>query len=119
MKIQRQKGAATLELLIAFAILVLNITAVILILNGGKSIYVDSETNTEAIAMAEELLEDARADAELDFNLVNTSSETETSGPLIYTKTLTVTQKETELFTKGVTSIVSWPAEGGRNLSVE
>jgi len=117
MKIQRQKGAATLELLIAFAILVLNITAVILILNGGQSIYVDSETNTEAIAMAEELLEDARADAELDFNLVYPTSGTETSGPLTYTKTLSVTQ--TDLFTKEVTSTVSWPAEGGRNLIVE
>ena len=119
MKKQGQKGAATLELLIAFAILVLNITAVILLISGGQSIYVDSETNTEAIAMAQELLEDARADAELDFGLVNNRSETEASGPLTYTKTLSVTQTEADLFTKKVTSTVSWPAEGGRNLIVE
>jgi hypothetical protein len=111
-----KKGALTLELLIAFAILVINITAIVLLINGGQSIYIDSETNSEAISKAESLLDKTKSDAAIDFNLVNPSTTTETSGGLTYTKKVEVAQ--TGLFTKEVTSTISWLAEGGRTLSI-
>ncbi len=114
--LKQKKGAATLELLIAFAILILNITAVMLLVSGGQSIYTDSETNTEAIDLGRELIDKARADADLDFNLVNPYITTENIGSLAYTKTLEVAPGD-NLFTKEVTSIISW-VMGARTLDI-
>lgn len=111
------KGSVTLELLIAFAILILNITAVILILNGGQSIYIDSETNTEALFKAKSILEQTREKSKIDFNLVSPRIITEPEGPIVYTKKINVDQLN--LFTKEISSSIEWNALGGRTLKIE
>src|SRR3989344_4630557 len=85
-----KRGASTLELLIAFAVLTLSITAGILVIFGNQVVSVDTETNSEALARAEAMLEKARADSRNDFSSVVSASSTEHSGALSYTKTLTV-----------------------------
>ena len=108
------EGFATLEILLSFTILILCISAVIMVTFGNQSIAVDSEISNEAISKAQALLEKARADSRQDFNLVNPYILTETSGPLIFTKKLDVIQND--LFTKEVTSTVSWQT-GEKKLS--
>src|SRR5207253_2013244 len=90
----KRSGSSTLELLIAFAVLTLMVTAVIMLSFGNQSIGVDIETNTEALAKTEKLLEDARAASRTDFNSINNFSSTEKSSSLTYTKNLTVTEPD-------------------------
>lgn len=103
-------GMATIELLVAFAILLINLTGVILLVNQGQSVALDNETNTEALALAQGQIEKSQADAQFDFNLVNPSTSTED----IYTKNIEVGQ--VDLFTKKVTSVITWLV-GGKNFT--
>jgi len=109
------QGSATLEILIAFTVLALSLGAVILMSFSNQTIAIDNETNIEAITKSQELIEKARADAREDFNLVNPVTSTETSGSLTYTKNLAVEQ--VGLFSKKVTSTISWQRPG-RTLSI-
>jgi len=109
------RGSATLEILIAFTILALALGAAILMSFSNQTIVIDSETNVEAITKAQAQLEKVRADAREDFNLVNPTSSTETSGALTYTKNVAV--EPVGIFSKKVTSTVTWQS-AGRTLSV-
>ncbi len=107
---------STIEILIAFTILTLTLSAVDLVLVGHQSVAIDIQTNDEALSKARALLEKSRALARTDFNLVNTSSSTEKSDAVAYSKTLSVSS--VGLFTKQATSTVSWKSTDGRILSV-
>lgn len=48
----KQRGMATLEILIAFAVLILCMGAVILVMFGNQSVSVDSQLNNEAIYLS-------------------------------------------------------------------
>ena len=115
----KNNGSITLELLIAFAILIINITAVMLILNGGQMISIDTQTNNEALMKAQNLIEKAKSDANLDFNLVNPTTNTDTLPPY-YSNILNVetsaTDSTLDLWTKRVTSTISWQ-QAGRTLT--
>lgn len=111
---RNNKGSITLELLIAFAILLINITGVILIINNGQAFSVDTQTNQEALAMAQNQIEKAKSDANLDFNLVNPISSFSSD---IYTKSLLAEQ--IDLFTKKITSLVNWKTDGGRDQEIK
>lgn len=108
-----QQGLATLEMLIAMTLVVLAISATLPLVSGGQSTLVDSQTNQDALYKAQNLLEEARANAKLDFNLVNPIDPTIDD---IYQKSLLVEQAG--LFTKKVSSNLNW-TNGVRSLSVE
>ena len=108
------RGSSTLEILIAFAVLTLALTAVILVFSANQDIAVDTQTASEALGLAQAELETARAASRADFALVNPTVSTTTSG-IDYVKTLAVGQ--VDFFTKQATSTVSWNT-GGRTLSV-
>jgi type II secretory pathway pseudopilin PulG len=84
------KGGSTLELLVAFAILVTALSATVLVAFSNQSVTVDLQTNTEAIYKAQALLEEARAAVRQDFGLLNPKTMTDPSGPLTYTQKLEV-----------------------------
>src|SRR3989344_851579 len=107
------KGFATLEILIAFAVLILSISAVILLVFGNQSIIIDSQTNSEALYKAQKMLEEARAASKFDFNLVNPIPNTADD---IYTKNLAVSM--VDFFTKNVTSNITWKVDGGRDQTI-
>ncbi len=113
----KQKGFATLEILLAMTIIVMAISTILPLVSGGQSVSVSSQTDQEALYKAQDLLERARADARQDFNLVNPIGPIFPTPPDIYTKSLTVTVNPSDFFTKVVTSIVSWIGENGQNLS--
>lgn len=100
------EGFATLEILIAFAVIILCISAVIMVAFSNQSIAVDLETNNEATSKAQALLEKARADSREDFNSVNSSNETEMSGSLEFIKNLEVT--DLTQCKKQAISIITW-----------
>jgi type II secretory pathway pseudopilin PulG len=109
------RGMSTLELLIAFAIISLALTAGIVVVFGNQNLGVDAQTNIEAIGKAQALLEQQRALARQDFSSVQTTSPTQDS---IYTKKVTVSYPVSgDTDTKLVTSQVTW-LQGIRPLSV-
>ncbi|MDQ3075642.1 MAG: hypothetical protein M3Q34_00750 [bacterium] len=107
---KKNRGVATLEILFAFAILIMNMTGIMLLINSGQSIYVDTETNQEALNKADVQIEAAKVFAKQDFNLVSPTSPITDD---IYQKSLLVEQ--VDLFTKKVTSNVIWKTDGNRN----
>lgn len=84
------RGSSTLEILIAFAMLVLTMTAVILLFFGNQSISIDTQTNTEALYKAHGLLETARAASRQNFLSIVSTTSTEVLGGLAYTQSLVV-----------------------------
>lgn len=112
----RISGIATLEVLLAFAIIILGVGASILLVFGNQTSAVSSQTNIEAVSMAEKVIENARALSRFDFqSLVPSLNNTETIGSITYTKSLEVSQ--IDFFTKQATSTVSWQ-ESGRSLFI-
>lgn len=67
-----QKGSSTLELLIAFVIITLALTAVILVVFGNQSMTIDAELGQQALNKAGQRLEEARAKAKENFIALNT-----------------------------------------------
>ncbi len=108
-----KRGVSTLEILIAFAVLAMTMSAVIVVAFGNQTLSADAQTNIEAVSKAQEQLEVARALARADFgSVVGIATTTDD----IYKKGLSVTTSSDGL-TKTVTSLVDWTA-GGRTLSV-
>ena len=105
-----QKGFSTLEMLLAMSILILVLTAVILVSFGNQAMIIDSQTNAEALNIAQGLLEKAQADSRKDFNLVNPVATTTTDDG--FTSSVNVVQ--TDYFTKLVTATVEFPEDSGR-----
>jgi hypothetical protein len=101
------EGIATLEILMAFAVIILCISAVVMVVFGNQSLSIDANTNNEAITKAEKLLEDTRALSRTDFAAIDSSTTIETSGQLVFTKNLEVLNSFGEC-KKHVKSKISW-----------
>lgn len=107
---------STLEILIAFAILTLSMTAIITVVFGNQSVAVDTETNVEALGKAQALLEEARSLSRHDFAAVVTATSTWTPpGNLTYnvaTLVADITQCK-----KQAVSTIAWQ-DGRRTLTI-
>ncbi|HEV8666779.1 MAG TPA: hypothetical protein VN665_02940 [Candidatus Paceibacterota bacterium] len=112
----RKRGVSTLEVLIAFALLTLALTAVSVAFFSNQSLAVDTQLGTEALSKASAMLETARSNSRIDFDLVNPTTTSEKSGPVTYTKSLAVSQ--IDLFTKQTTSTISWQV-GSRTVQTQ
>lgn len=111
---KQNSGFSTLEILIAFAILTLSMTAIITVVFGNQSLAVDTQTNIEAISKAQTQLEAARALSRQSFDSVGTIGQSQDD---IYYKSLEVTTAADDSY-KTVTSHVTW-ASLGRNLGID
>ena len=111
----QSRGLATLEILIAFAVLSLTLTAMVAVAFSNQSISVDTQNNSEALALARAQLEDARAAAKADFFSLLPSAGTHPSGPLTYGTS--VVYSDVAPFAKQATSTITWTT-GGRSLSL-
>ncbi len=109
-KIIFNKGMATLEILMAMAIIVIALSATLLVSSGNQNILVDSQTNREALSKAEELIEKNQALSRKDFKLVVPISSTTDD---IYEKALYVTNQNS--FIKKILAVVSWKTTGNRD----
>jgi len=113
-KINKQEGVATLEMMIAMVIIVLAISGVILVVFGGQSTAVGTQTNQEALYKAQAMLEGARALARQDLNLVQNCDDASATKctaygvvDSFYSRKLTVTLSPDGL-SKSVVGEVTW-----------
>jgi len=83
-------GFSTLELLVAFAVLTLSITSVILVVFGNQSMSVDTELAQRALYLAEKNLEEAGASTLEDFDAIS-SDLTAVAFNSVYDTRVTVT----------------------------
>lgn len=88
--VEKNKGSATLEILLAFTVLIISLSTVILVFFGNQSLTVDSVTNNEALYKAQKILEDARTLSRKDFLSLISTSTSEDSGGLLYQKSLII-----------------------------
>ncbi len=100
------RGLSTLELLLAFAILTLTLTAVISLAFGNLSVTVDTQLSDEALARAQREIVKERALASSDFSSASSTTSTETSDNLTYNLAMNV--EDISPCKKIATSTVSW-----------
>lgn len=124
-KLDRQKGFSIIEILIAMALAIIVISGTAAAsggfgtaLGGHQSTISDGELNTEALHKAQDLIEQASADARVSYASVAASTATECSGGLCYQKELTVPLAYTTQCSKAVSSMVSWGGTYSRSLWV-
>lgn len=104
----RQSGFLTLEILIAMTILIMMLAVVVMVSFGNQTMVINSQTNAEALNIAQGMLEKAQADGRKDYNLVNPISDSTIDG---FVSRISVEQ--TDLFTKLVTASVEFPEDNG------
>ena len=116
-KLARKKnlGFSTVELMIAMAIMILVLTAVVLVLFSNQSFSIDSQTSSEAMKLAQGLLEEQQALGRKDFNLVNTTTPIVDG---IYTKNVNV-ELLPDFLTKQATALLNWKNERGIDKTLE
>lgn len=114
---KNERGFSIIEIMMASALALMIIPAIFAASFGTQSLIIGGETNNEAVAKAQKMLEDAEAQGRQDFNLVNATSSTEQSGAVVYDKELKVTVLP-DFLTKRVEAIVSWVGDRGQSLGV-
>lgn len=97
-----QRGFLTLELLISMAILTVILLSVTLLSFSSQSLMIDSQNSNDALVKAQAILEEAKNNAKVDFDLVE--NKTEVDG--MFTKNLIVT--ELDAITKKVSAEITW-----------
>lgn len=114
-----QTGFSTIEILVAMVLIILALAAALMVSSGNQSILIDGETNSEALNLAQRVLENEQALARKDFKLVNSEPEVDyqTLGSITYKKEVSVTTLP-DFFTKKIIAKISWPGMFGRSPSV-
>ena len=107
-------GQSTLEVLIAMTIIVIGITSVITVFFGGQALIIDTQLEQQAVYLARQELEIARATARDNFSNLTNSSSTTADG---FTKEIIV--EEIDDYTKKITSKTSWQIDPTRVQKVE
>ena len=115
MKKRATTGFSTIELMIALAILSLVLSAVIVVAFSSQSFLVGNQTTSEAMKLAQGLLEREQALARKDFNLVNPIPET-TDG--VYASRVEVSilnedEDNPDYLQKLVKAVVRWKTDRG------
>lgn len=106
-------GFSTLEALIAIAVLTLSISAATLLVFGAQSLSIDTAANADGLAVAQTLLENARATAAGSFGSVVSTSPSTANG---YTSSLAV--NDNGLCEKWVTGNVAWNVSSIRRQTI-
>jgi putative endonuclease len=100
-----QRAFSTLEMMIAMAVMVITLSSVILVSFGNQGMLVSGQTNSEAMNLAQKMLEEQQELTRKDFRLVAATSSTED----IYTKTILVEPWPGDPYSsKRVSATISW-----------
>lgn len=114
-KTSKQSGIITIEILIALGLIVTVISAVIMVVFSNQTLAADSQTNQEALALAQAEMEKAQKDARNDYSSVADAS---LSSVDVYNRKIVIDPASVTQCSKDVISNVNWLYEG-RNLSVD
>ena len=104
------RGFSTLEVLVAFMVIILSLTSMVSLVFSGQSLVVDSENSSNAVRKAQALLEVAHAQSFLTLNSLPEASNG------IYQESLNI--QELDDYTKQATAKLIWQSEG-RNHNLE
>ncbi len=115
--LKNKNGFSTLEMLMAFAILTLSMSAVIMVIFGNQSVSVDTETSHEAIYKTGKMLEKARAESRQNFLSLVSNTITEISGSVTYINKITIT--DLTQCKKQATSTTEWSIGGFKPQKIE
>ncbi len=107
-------GFSTLEILVAMAIATISITAAVSVSFGSQKLVIDSQSSTEALGLAQVMIQQTQIQAAGDFESIKSLSVITENG---YQKALEV--KEINSYTNQVTAIVSWKSSTGQDQNVE
>ena len=111
-------GFSTLEMMLAIAIALLTMSAVFGVSYGFQSGVLGSQTNAEAVTIAQGLIEQQQAKASQSYPTVGTTNGTVTSGGLSYNTTVNVSATADPL-TELITALVSWTGDHGQSLQTK
>lgn len=112
------RGFSLIEILVAMAIATLTMAGVVVFLGGDQSIGTDSGIGIEALHKAQDVIEKASAQARIDYSGVSTSTVTDCSGGLCYTKSLALPSAYATQCTQAAVGTVTWTGTQNRVLSV-
>ncbi len=115
-KLNNQEGIVTMEILIAMAVIVMVISAVILVVFGNQTLAVDTETNHEALYLAQQKIDEARKNSETNFSSVGSESYNFTLDGLTYNGINTVSDISQCL--KQITTKLTWTMESRTQYSL-
>lgn len=110
------RGNSLLEVLIAFALLTLSMSAVLVAVLGSQALVIDGHLASEALGYVQHNLEETRAHAQSNFLAIQSTTTTETRTGVVYTNTLLVA--DLTRCKKQATSTVSWLL-GARSVRAE
>ena len=108
------EGFSVLEVVIASAIGLMAISAVLMVSLSDQSVGSDSEAGSDAIHIAQKLIEKAQADSRQDYSSVANSSASECLGALCYSTKVDIPASQVTQCSKGVVGSVAWTGDHGR-----
>ncbi len=100
------RGSSLLEVLIAFTIFTVSMTAVVVSVAGSQSFAVDGHLAVEALGRAQHNIEEVRARAQQNFLSIQATTTTEALAGTVYANMLSV--RDLTRCKKQATSTVSW-----------
>jgi hypothetical protein len=106
-----------MEMLIAIALISLTLTAVVVAINGTQTVTVDSQTSTEALHKAQEILDQALETSRNNYSAVSANTGTYVNG-ITYNTSLQIPPSQAAQCQEQVISQVSWTASNNRPESV-
>jgi prepilin-type N-terminal cleavage/methylation domain-containing protein len=116
-QIRNQRGFSTIEMLIAVAIISLTLTAVVVAIDGTQMVTADSQTNTEALHKAQEILDQALETSRNNYGAVGANASTYVNG-ITYNTSLQIPSAYASQCQEQVISQVRWTASNNRAQSV-
>lgn len=112
-----RKGSGTLEILIAFAMLSMTLSLVILVVFGNQYVSIDNKLYSEALYKTSKGIEATRALSRQNFLSINSTSTIEISEGISYLEKITIT--DISPCKKLATTTTTWTAGGTRNGYIE
>ncbi len=111
------RGSSTLEILIAFTLLTITLSTVVLVIFDNQSLYTDIENNSEALYKTIKTIEDVKVKSKNNFLAAISTSSQEVSSGIVFLKELNVI--DISLCKKQVGATTEWTTMKAKPQTIE